>query len=245
MRLTFLNQVSLFFSELLFSENARVPLAEAKKEAIRLATLALFQFKKNIMPENKESAAKALMTLKANWSRAGKVQGITADVLKELGAPRNRRSKRPLFDLINDREVFDIRLFEEKFIKALSLSSEFDTIGENVKSIGRSFVNSEMEFSSQMEFPFEHFRDTRSAKGLYGDPIYRNSVEILSMWKSKGREFDHVLVLFYPRELSTSVSIETERRLLYVACTRAKEWLGVIYPEGSPGQILAQVLGLR
>lgn len=96
-----------------------------------------------------------------------------------------------------------------------------------------------------MEFPFDHFRETRTPKGLYGDTVAGGKVEILSMWKSKGREFDHVIIVFDPRDFSQNVSIETEKRLFYVACTRAKEWLGIIYPTGSPGRVLAQTLGLR
>jgi superfamily I DNA/RNA helicase len=99
-----------------------------------------------------------------------------------------------------------------------------------------------MSLSSQMEFPLDHFRNTREAKGLHGEIPPQSRIEILSMWKSKGREFDFVILIFDPRELSQTTPQDTERRLIYVGATRAKEWLGVVYPHGSPGVSLAAIL---
>lgn len=226
--------------------HAKIPISETRKESFRLAALSLYQFKKIKNEKNLVNAARALMALKTNWAvKKLKKPVLYKDVVKELSAPKNKNSKKPIYDLIMSEIPVDFKSFESILKEALKSSSFFSSAGESINSIGHSLINSESNLSAQMEFPFEHFRETRSPKGLYGDTIAGGRVEILSMWKSKGREFDHVIIVFDPRDFSQNVSVETEKRLFYVACTRAKEWLGIIYPTGSPGRVLAQTLGLR
>lgn len=225
---------------------AKIPVSEARKESFRLATLSLFQYKKIRNQENLNNAIRSLAALKSNWaSRSRSAMTSLDEIKKELQAPRNSKSKKPIHDLLQSAEQMDFHRFESLFKTALQGSKLFSTVGNNVSSLGHSLINAESNLSSQMEFPFEHFRETRTPKGLHGEPTNVGSVEVLSMWKSKGREFDYVLIVFDPRDLSQNVSMETERRVFYVACTRAKEWLGIIYTYGSPGRALAQTLGLR
>jgi superfamily I DNA/RNA helicase len=226
--------------------HAKIPVSEARKESFRLAALSLYQFKKTKNEKNLVNAARALMALKTNWAaRKLKSPVQYEDVIKELSPPKSKRSKKPIYDLVMSEVYADFKSFESIFKEALQNSSLFSSAGESIDSIGHSLMNSESNLSAQMEFPFDHFRETRTPKGLYGDTVAGGRVEILSMWKSKGREFDHVIIVFDPRDFSQNVSVETEKRLFYVACTRAKEWLGIIYPTGSPGRVLAQTLGLR
>lgn len=223
---------------------AKVPVSEGKKESFRMAALAIYQLKMSKSESCMSNGIRALAALRTNWSiKAPKSQRI-AEIKKELERPRNSKSKKPLFDLINLDGPMTFKEFEPFFLAALQESKFFSSVGKNIGSLGRSLVNFESEASSQMEFPFEHFRENRVPKGLYGDPVYRDTIEILSMWRSKGREFDYVIIVFDPRDLSAKVSLDTERRLFYVACTRAKEWLGIIYPHKSPGVALARTLGL-
>jgi len=225
---------------------AKIPVSEARKESFRLATLSLYQYRKTRDQENLNNAIRSLAALKSNWaSRSRSSMASLEEIKKELHAPINSRSKKPIYELLQSSEEMDFYRFEIQFKIALQGSKLFSTVGNNVSSLGHSLINAESNLSAQMEFPFEHFRETRTPKGLYGDPTNAGSVEVLSMWKSKGREFDYVLIVFDPRDLSQNVSLETERRVFYVACTRAKEWLGIIYPSGYPGRVLAQTLGLR
>jgi superfamily I DNA/RNA helicase len=74
----------------------------------------------------------------------------------------------------------------------------------------------------------------------------------LSAHQSKGREFDHVIIPWlantpedhkgnqFGRISNNTLSDDEERRLLYVAFSRAKERVTILYPEESPSPLLRQ-----
>jgi DNA helicase-2/ATP-dependent DNA helicase PcrA len=76
------------------------------------------------------------------------------------------------------------------------------------------------------------------AEDLAGPPVLDEDYLILStMHSAKGLEWDAVYVLHaadgnIPSDMATGSveEIEEERRLFYVACTRAKDWLYVCFP---------------
>ena len=90
---------------------------------------------------------------------------------------------------------------------------------------------------------FANFRRLRIASGLDGAAISRAKTTLLSMYRSKGREFDFVILVVEPRQHSTKVTLEELRRLYYVSATRAREWLGVLFVPGRAGDVLGPVLG--
>ena len=75
----------------------------------------------------------------------------------------------------------------------------------------------------------------------------RNGVCITTMHKSKGREWKAVFVIgvnegtIPARECVTPDEIEEERRLLYVAMTRAKDYL-CVYSSGAPSRLMTQTM---
>ena len=101
----------------------------------------------------------------------------------------------------------------------------------------------------------EHLAEMRARK----TPSGQDALLITSIHKSKGREWPCVIIpevndRFYPYqpdgEMSISASVESERRLLYVAMTRAQSELVLVTPGGgselaqSPLLPAAYVLGL-
>ena len=76
------------------------------------------------------------------------------------------------------------------------------------------------------------------AEELAGPPVLDEDYLILStMHSAKGLEWDAVYVIHaadgnIPSDMATGSveEIEEERRLFYVACTRAKDWLYVCFP---------------
>jgi DNA helicase-2/ATP-dependent DNA helicase PcrA len=76
------------------------------------------------------------------------------------------------------------------------------------------------------------------AEELAGPPVLDEDYLILStVHSAKGLEWDAVYVIHaadgnFPSDMSTGSveEIEEERRLFYVACTRAKDWLYVCFP---------------
>jgi ATP-dependent DNA helicase UvrD/PcrA len=76
------------------------------------------------------------------------------------------------------------------------------------------------------------------AEELAGPPVLDEDYLILStMHSAKGLEWDAVYVIHaadgnMPSDMATGSveEIEEERRLFYVACTRAKDWLHICFP---------------
>jgi superfamily I DNA/RNA helicase len=62
------------------------------------------------------------------------------------------------------------------------------------------------------------------------------------MHRCKGREFDYVVMVVDPRAHKADADIGELRRLHYVAATRAKQWLGVVYVRNDVGSVLQPVL---
>jgi superfamily I DNA/RNA helicase len=64
------------------------------------------------------------------------------------------------------------------------------------------------------------------------------------MHRSKGREFDYAVMIVDPRAHNGAATIDELRRLYYVAATRARKGLAVVYVPGEAGAVLAPVLGV-
>lgn len=75
---------------------------------------------------------------------------------------------------------------------------------------------------------------------------YDQMVYIMNVFQTKGREFDHVIIPWLssekepPHAYSPNYNYEdiNDRRLLYVAFTRARNKVTVLYPEESPSRFL-------
>lgn len=223
----------------------KIPISESAKDSFRCACLAAYNLRKSKTDINYIEAAKALSVMRMAFS--SKVKFAATDVtafITDLKAPPSRRGvKKPLYELINNAAAeMDIKAFESYFIDKIETHAKFKTVAEQIRSLGHSLVNPALSASAQMEFAFEHYRENREPTGLYGSEHKQARVEVVSMWKSKGREFDFVIMVVDATGLANTIALDTEKRLLYVAATRAKEWLGVIYITNSQGVALKKVL---
>lgn len=90
---------------------------------------------------------------------------------------------------------------------------------------------------------FDGYRQARVAAGLEGTTLPRAKTSVLSMYRSKGREFDFVVLVVEPRDHSSRATLDELRRLYYVSATRARRWLGVLHVPGRSGDVLKPVLG--
>ncbi|MGD0471492.1 MAG: ATP-binding domain-containing protein [Terriglobales bacterium] len=89
---------------------------------------------------------------------------------------------------------------------------------------------------------YDDLRQNRKPKGLYGYEAFEGKTHILTYNKSKGREFDYVVMVVDPRQESTKTPLDEKRRLYYVTATRAKKWLGVVHFGKDLGSVLGPVL---
>jgi len=89
---------------------------------------------------------------------------------------------------------------------------------------------------------YDDLRQNRKPKGLYGYEAFEGKTHILTYNKSKGCEFDYVVMVVDPRQESTKTPLDEKRRLYYVTATRAKKWLGVVHFGKDLGSVLGPVL---
>jgi DNA helicase-2/ATP-dependent DNA helicase PcrA len=89
---------------------------------------------------------------------------------------------------------------------------------------------------------YDELLQNRRPKGLFGYEAFEGKTHILTFNKSKGREFDYVVMVVDPRQESTKTPLDEKRRLYYVTATRAKKWLGVVYFGKELGRVLGPVL---
>jgi len=89
---------------------------------------------------------------------------------------------------------------------------------------------------------FDQFLANRTPKGLEGDDVFEGKTHVINYHKAKGREFDYLVLVVDPREESTKTPLAEKRRLYYVAATRARKWLGVIFFGAERGPVLGPAL---
>lgn len=87
------------------------------------------------------------------------------------------------------------------------------------------------KFLEDVEAAKENLAQTPNNADEDADPQWRRPIHLVTAFRAKGREFDHVILLdvnsgIWPSSQATTASeLEAERRLFYVAMTRAKERL--------------------
>jgi len=103
------------------------------------------------------------------------------------------------------------------FIDAISCYKEFKVTAGRLSSHDHLRIESGSTVDGQLSL-FEHFRASRSPKGLYGDDIPAGTTHVLTYHKAKGREFDCVVMLVDPREESTKPPLE--KSAVFTTCAR-------------------------
>jgi DNA helicase-2/ATP-dependent DNA helicase PcrA len=122
----------------------------------------------------------------------------------------------------------------------LETAHYFEYIQKNLSNVRERKENIEelIRFSSRFSALSDFLEQASLAQALDPDPSNKQppALSLMSIHSSKGLEFDVVFLIgaqegFLPHmwSLSTPAQLEEERRLLYVAMTRAKQKLWISY----------------
>lgn len=153
-------------------------------------------------------------------------------ILKEFGKIRGRKliESLPGAASFTPAELIGYILKETDY--AASLKKEFKNFEERMENLSELIAFSG-NFSSLGEM-IERISLLESAESPRGDE--RNSVRLMTIHMAKGLEFDSVFLagvddgtLPHERSLASADDIEEERRLMYVAMTRAKKKLRISF----------------
>ena len=150
----------------------------------------------------------------------------------------NRMKKMDIFAAINYvRKGIGYDDFLRKHAVSQNASAEeYLKLADEIQKRMGMFVSLE-----QLENHIDSYREMMSHTSNSNASIEQCGVHIMTYHASKGLEFDTV---FLPdcnegtipyRKSSTAEQIEEERRLFYVAMTRAKERLSILYLDGAKG----------
>lgn len=175
---------------------------------------------------------------------SGQQQANLASYVALIEKLRVLSLERTLDQLISD--ILDLTLLRQHYTDA----HELDRV-ENVKELisdARSFMNT---------YPEANLEEYLQSVALYGDKseIVADALQLMTIHASKGLEFDHVFICglsegVFPNERAMSDGkrgLEEERRLAYVAMTRAKKRLYLTDSQGfsfvlNKGQITSRFI---
>ncbi len=170
------------------------------------------------------------------------------------GAKRAQNFLKLVEEIIGDSSVFSPSEIMEKLIKESGFSRKMKkdaSIGANIKEL----IESSRKFKKNGTELFLHhvnlLQDLELAE--WG----RDSVKLMTVHNAKGLEFPVVFLVgmienMFPlaRTISSSEELDEERRLCYVAITRAEETLFITYPKKRfgyftrPSRFLLDMLGM-
>jgi DNA helicase-2/ATP-dependent DNA helicase PcrA len=195
----------------------------AVRDDVRLRTLAV-----SLAVVNKKQAGGSVSQ---NW--------ISAIAKKFEPKSRARCNVR---DFLKDDPPTDLQAFADGLVTAMEADSEFSAAGKAIRQQGTPRMHGSIAAQGNL---FEEYRKTRRPIGFDGYRPAQGRTTLVTMARSKGREFDYVILVVDPRGHSNSTSIEELRRLYYVSATRARRWLGVLHAPDRLGTVLEPVLGWR
>lgn len=218
---------------------ARVESDEGLSEAFRLAVCAAADYVTVRSDANRRALAISLGVFADEWSRRNLTPALVDKIEKRLGS--RSRAASPLREFLRDADVHNLPTFGAGLADALAADSEFSTAGTALLRNGLPELGSLAGRQGEL---FRSYREARGAAGLEGHSMAPGRTTLLSMHRSKGREYDFVVLVVDPRQHSSSSTLNELRRLYYVSATRARQWLGVTYVPGRAGPVLGPVLGL-
>ena len=209
------------------------------------AILAIAALRDMVLSESDlalRKAAIAMLAMKRTWGRGGsksdKVES-TAKFLRKSLAENSGQFGVFLRDL---GKLQTIRKGVRPLGEALGSISGWKAIG--LRLLAHSGIGAgHGDIGEEQLDLFDSLREARTPKGLDGNEAFEGKTHVLTYHKAKGREFDFVVMVVYPRGESSKQPLDEKRRLYYVAATRAKEWLGIIHYGKETGPVLGPVLG--
>jgi len=210
---------------------------EASHDAFRLAACAAADWVLSRTEDRLRALAVALAVFLTTWSRRKLTSARIARIEKLLRP--DSKAVSPLRDYLTSPRLARFAEFAVGLLAALEMDKEFARAAIALRRRGIPNIRDAPLGEGTM---FQDYRLARTGTGLQGMNISPAPTTVLSMYRSKGREFDFAVLVVEPRRHSSKVSVDELRRLYYVSATRAREWLGVLYSHGRPGPVLGPVL---
>lgn len=212
---------------------AKMERSEDRMDAFRLAVYAGMDHAANPNEQSIHRLAFALETLVSLASR----RSLQAEEVVKLLV--KSRAASPLRDFFTaSPATSDAPAFAEGFLHALEADKRFDVPAQSIRRQGVPSIQVHAPLNGSM---FDGYRAQRMPR-LEGIVPSTAKTSIVSMHRCKGREFDYVVMVVDPRAHRVDADIGELRRLHYVAATRAKRWLGVVYVRNDVGNVLQPVL---
>jgi superfamily I DNA/RNA helicase len=224
-----------------FPVYARLTRDEAAYDSVLLALAALRDYVIRRDDGSCRRAAVALMAMNAAWNSRASVSAEKLTEVVELlrhSLARETELGRCMAGLAG------LSSTDEQVRQCVAVLSGVDGFKSSCKRIAaHGKLNLPQLPSPDAGLPlFDQVRAGRNPKGLEGYDAGPGHTHVLNYHRTKGREFDHVVMLVDPRAESSKISLDELRRLYYVCATRAKASLVVLYYGNDKGRVLAPVV---
>ena len=163
-------------------------------------------------------------------------------IYKAFGKIKGRKLIERLPEMKNEnpKDAISFIISESDYLISLQKEKNFEERFDNIKEL----VNFAGNFET-LEMMIERISLLESAETVKGES--ENSVKLMTIHMAKGLEFNEVYlvgamdgILPHERSLTSRDDIEEERRLMYVAMTRAKNRLNISF-YGSPSRFLYEI----
>jgi len=166
-------------------------------------------------------------------------KNVTAAEVEKLFAAKSRAAS-PLRDLLRSAgTTSDPDGLAPLVLDAMEHDKRFESAAKSIRRQGAPRV---LPCERQEGSFFDGYRNSRPPR-MEGHVPSRSRTAMLSMHRCKGREFDFVVMVVEPYAHRADADVDELRRLHYVAATRAKHWLWVVYVRNDLGRVLGPVLG--
>lgn len=220
------------------SIRARMEAPEERRDALELFAYAAADHVATRTSESLRALSVSLAVLVQLHAIKKKVPSV-ADYEKRLAPASRSRGKLRGF-LLTAQPGGEIPAFLEGLLAAAASDSEFRTTVEAARRHGIPRLQLATIVWGGLG---ERFRAERVPR-MDGFVPNRSRTNILSMHRCKGREFDEVVLVVDPRMHAAGTPLDELRRLHYVAATRPRERLHVVYVESDPGPVLEPVISV-
>jgi len=224
-----------------FPVYARLTRDEAAYDAVLLALAALKDFAERRDIHSCRRCAVALMAMNSAWNRRAATSTKQLDKLAKLlrnSLDTNSNLGQFMTGLTVARKL-------DRFVpKLVDVCAEIDGFKSSCKRIsahGRLYLPKLPQVDAELPL-FDQLRASRVPKGLEGYDAGKGHTQVLNYHRTKGREFDYVVMLVDPRAESKRIKLDELRRLYYVCATRAKSTLVVLYYGKEKGRVLDPVI---
>jgi hypothetical protein len=218
---------------------ARIETREGWPDTYRLALCAATDYADAPSDGRRQTLAASLAVFVSTWSKKKLTDTLVRQIEAALRSSARKRS--PLREFLRSPATDDARVFAGGLLEALKADELSATAARDLERQG--IPDLEGCLGGPRGNLFAAYRASRSPAGLDGMLLLPGRTTMLSMYRAKGREFDFVVMVIDPRAHSSKTTLDELRRLYYVSATRARRWLGVLYPPNDPGSVLGPVIG--